>query len=130
MIPKIPVNQQVNKLGKYLKRTLDGAYSFKISANMCDVLIVIYYQYSMMGNRPGDPMQMSDLLEMKFDINITTYANKIRVNIIEIHPDEQTLGHFVINEKQSQDILLMRDIVIDRIRKLLTKTFQGYEFIF
>jgi len=130
MTPKIPVNQQINKLGKYLKKHIDGAYSMKISANMCDVYVSLYYQYSILPDRPGDEMRMSDLFEMKFNINITTYANKLRINLIEVHPDEQTIGHFVIDENTSQDIVATYGLTIKKIRNLLSKHFDGYEFIF
>lgn len=130
MTPKIPVNQQVNRLGRWLNQNLDGVYKFKIGVNTCDIYLVVYYQYEMMGERPGDPKRMSDLYEMKLNINITTYSNKIRVNLIELSPEERTLGHFVINDDLAQDIAVCRKYVLEKVQSILHKVFEGYEFIF
>ena len=88
------IGQKVNTLGKYINRHIDGAYKIKFSPNMCDVYMLMYFQ------EPGNP----DLQEMHFDINITTYQNKIRVNVTEISPHERTIGHDTFDEESLKDL--------------------------
>ena len=127
---KIPVNSYVNKIGNYLYKHIDSAYDFNKSANMCNVYMSVYYQTVHPGRRPGDPDVYSDMYEMKIQINITTYQNKIRVNLIEVSPDEQTLDYSLYNEEICQDLELLKKKVINRIQKVLHKWFDEYLFIF
>lgn len=126
----IPVSQLINRIGKYLKKTIGGAYSMKIGVNECTVNIVVYYQVPYLPDKPGGELTYSDLKEMSYSLNMTTYANKLRVNLIEISPEEQTLGHFVLPEDKIQDMLQARSLILGKVTSILNKTFQGYEFVF
>lgn len=126
----IPIEQLVNRIGKYLNKNLDGVYKFKIGNSEVNLYLVVYYQIPMLSKRPGEGKTLSDLYEMNFNLNLTSYANKIRVNLIEIAPDEQTVGHFVLDSSQVQDMLVARKIIVDKLIKIINKKFEGYEFIF
>ena len=128
--PRIPASKAVNKVGKYLYKHIDGAYSYKVSVNTNDIYMVIYYQVPMMSMRPGQKSQLSDLQEMHININVTTYQNKIRINMIEMSPDEVTLGFDVYPPEMLYNLYEYRDKILDRIRMRLEKLYEGYEFIF
>lgn len=125
-----PASQIVNDLGKYMYKSLDGSYRMNKSGNMFDLYTVAYYQIPQLSARPGGETTYSDMYEMSFNINFTTYSNKIRVNIIELSPDEQTVGHFVVDSSKLQEMKPAKDYVMNKIYKILNKYFEGYAFIF
>lgn len=125
-----PAGQMVNDIGMYFYRHTDGAYKFNKSSNMIDIWLRIYYQIPPMKRPDGKGYHETPVEEMRININLTSYANKMRVNLIEVHPDEQTLGHFVVDTDKLQDFEYARNLIVDRLRKRLNKMFQGYEFIF
>lgn len=126
----IPANSYVNKVGKYLYNHIDSAYKFKTSSNMYDVYMVVYYQIPYLPDRPGGDITYSDIQEMRIDINITTYLTKLRINLIQMTPDERTLDHFTIDVEKVSDIRMIFSKILDRIQKKLIKMYEGYEFIF
>ena len=97
---------------------------------MFDLYTVAYYQIPQLSAKPGGETTYSDMYEMSFNINFTTYSNKIRVNIIELSPDEQTVGHFVVDSSKLQEMKPAKEYVMNKIYKILNKYFEGYEFIF
>lgn len=112
-------NQMVNKIGKYLYKYIDGAFKFKISSNMCDVYLSIYYQ------EPGQ-----DLEEMQVDLNITTYQNKIRVNLIEITPQERTIGYDVYKPEDIRDLEYAKYIILKNVRKRIERAYEHCQFVY
>jgi len=126
----IPIEQLVNRIGKYLSKTLDGVYNYKKNVQTFDLYTVVYYQYPIMPSRPGGEKRYSDLEEMRLNISLTSYSNKIRVNLIEISPEEQTLKHFVLREKDIIELVVAREKIESEIRKTLNKVFEGYIFIY
>ena len=72
----------VNRIGQYLNKHIDGAYKMAFHPNECEIFTRMYYQV------PGNPETLD---EMKFMISVTTYANKIRVNLIEDNEYEKTV---------------------------------------
>jgi len=126
----IPTNKKVNQVGKYLYKHIDGAYKIHNSSNMVDVYMSIYYQIPMLSRKPGGDKEYSDLYEMKLNINITTYQNKIRVNMIEISPEERTLGHKVYKPEQLEDVISACNMIMSDVRKRIVKIFEDYIFVF
>ena len=126
----MPASKLVNKVGKYLNQTLDGAYKYRISPNMNDIYLIVLYQYPYKALRPGDPDRLSEVQEMHIDINITTYQNKLRMNLIEMSPDERTLGFFVIAPEKIKDLEFARAWVLQNLHKTLNKLFEGYIFLY
>ena len=130
--PKLPftASQIVNKIGKYLYKNIDSAYKFKTSSNMIDVYMYVYYQLPYWDRIPGKGPEYNELHEIKLDINITTYQNRIRVNIIEITEYEKTLGHYVFTPDQLVDMEKAKKAVLKTIVTVLSKVYEDYDFIF
>ena len=118
---QMPPNQLVNKIGKYLYRHIDGSYKIQFSVNTCDTYMFMYYQAS------GEEMN-----QMNFDISITTYQNKIRINITEITTLEKTIGQLIykpeVYEKMNEATFLAK--ILDDVIAKIEKEYQEYEFVF
>lgn len=97
--------QVVKKVGSYLYRHLDSAYNYKNSANSYDVYIYVYHK--------------NDKIDL--DINITTYADKIRINITEISPEEKTIGQIILSYKRD-----LNDFLQLTYNKIITKLDKYY----
>lgn len=117
---KLSANQQVNRVGKYIYKNLDGAFKFKTSSNMCDVYITLLYEV------PGS----NDVQEMTLDLNITTYQNKLRVNIIELTPNERTLGYDLYLPEKLEDLEEAKKMILQKVIKRISKAYQDYNFLF
>lgn len=122
----------VNKIGKYLYKHLDGAYKFTHSPNMCDVYFLVLYQLPREKQIPGKQKEgYNDMHEMHVDLNITTYQNKIRVNLIEITEDERTIGYDLYKPELIQtDIEAAKEKIYQKVCKRLEKAYEEYDFIF
>lgn len=130
--PVIPASQLVGRIGKYLYKHIDGAFKFKSSSNMYDVWITVLYQIPprlVEKYKLTDPKYL-DVNEMTVNINITTYQNKIRVNVIEVTPEEKTLGCNVIPPNKLQDLKQAFDLIMLKVRTRLIKEFSDFDFIF
>ena len=124
------VNSYVNKVGKFIYNKIDSAYKYKVSSNMNDIYMIVMYQIPMPSRIPGGKTEYSEVYEMVIDINVTTYQNKLRINLIEISPDERTLDHFTVDVMRDEDVLNVDRKIMERIRKRLYKMYADYEFIF
>lgn len=126
--PIIPAGQLVNKLGNYMYKHLDGAYKFNKFANMCDVYITVLFSI------PANVAKLYHLdagvNEMTLDLNITTYQNKIRVNITELTPEECTIGFDVFPPEKLQNLNDALNLVYERVKKRITKRYEDWDFIF
>lgn len=130
LIDGLRIQQVLNKVGKYLYKHIDSAYKIQFSGNMCDVYIKVYYQLKYWDRIPGKGKEFNDVHEMPIDINLTTYQNKIRVNIIEADENERTLGHFVFKDSDLLDLKLAKDIVLDAVQTVVVKNYSNYDFLF
>jgi hypothetical protein len=128
--PSIQTNIQVNKVGKYLYKHIDGAYKYNNSSNMCDVYFMLLYQIPYWDRIPGKGSDYNDMHEMTIDINLTTYQNKIRVNILEMTPDERTLGSFVIKPEYLHDLETTKNMIFDKVVGRVKTAYEKYEFLF
>lgn len=117
---KLSANQQVNRVGKYIYKNLDGAFKFKTSSNMCDVYITLLYEV------PGS----NDVKEMTLDLNITTYQNKLRVNIIELTPQERTIGYDLYKPEDLMNLEEAKKTILQKVIKRISKAYEGYNFLF
>ena len=123
---KLSASQQVKRIGKYLYKNLDTAYNFKSGSNMYDVYFTMYYQKI----HPQLGIAINDIQEMNININITTYQNKVRVDIFEVTPWERTLGYKLYTPEKLEDLPSAMIIIWNDIVKTLTKAYSEYEFIF
>lgn len=122
----LPASKQVKRIGKYLYKHIDGAYSFKSSSNMFDVYFTVYYQEK----HPTLGITINGVQELHIDINITTYQNKVRINIIEITPEERTLGYMLYTSEKLNDLPSAMKLIFDKIVKSVEKAYSDFEFIF
>lgn len=124
--PKYQGGQAVNIIGKYLFKHIDGAYNFKKGANTYDVYFTILYQLKEDHRTDKD----HDMHEININISITTYSDKLRMNIIEISPREKTLGFNTFSLSKFDDLQAGYELVMRAIQKRLQKEYEDYDFIF
>ena len=117
----IEAGQQVNRIGKYLKKHIDGAYKIAFRPNECDVYMFMYYQI---------PGQAESLKTMNFLINITTYQKKVRVNVIEMTDFEKTIGHDVYKPDELDNLPEACKKIYDKVCHKIEREYSDYEFIF
>lgn len=121
----ISASSLVNKIGKYLKKNLDGAFKYGTSSNMCDVYTTLLYQL-----KPEFGGKVNDVEEMTIDINITTYQNKIRVNTIEIAPAQRTLGFDLFEPEQLLDLAKAKDLILKKVIRRIQKAYEDYLILY
>lgn len=122
---KIPASKQVIRLGNYIYNHLDGAYKQVRSGNTVDVYSIFLYQL-----RPEYGGKVNDVQEMQIDINLTTYQNKVRLNVVEITPMERTLGSSVISEAKLEDLRSAMDYVLQLVAKHITRSYKEYMLLY
>lgn len=122
---KIPSSKQVIRLGNYIYNHLDGAYKQVRSGNTVDVYSIFLYQL-----RPEYGGKVNDVQEMQIDINLTTYQNKVRLNVVEITPMERTLGSSVISEAKLEDLRSAMDYVLQLVAKHITRSYKEYMLLY
>lgn len=129
--PSVPINQQINRVGKYLYKNIDGAFKFKTGSNQCDVYFKLLYEVPYLERIPGKQKEgYNDLHEMIIDLNITTYQNRLRVNILEVTPDERTIGSDVYKPELLENLNQAFVIIYDKLCKRIAKAYEDYDFIF
>ena len=128
--PKIPASTSVNRVGKYLYNHLDGAFKFQTSSNTFDVYTTILYQLPRYAQIPGKGVEYNDVHEMVLNLSITTYMNKVRVNIIEMSPEERTIGFDVYAPEVLQDLEEAKRIIFQKVCKRISKAYEDYLFLF
>lgn len=127
----VNLTQLVSRLGKYLYKNIDGAYKIiDLKNNSFDIYMIVLYQIPYLPTKPGKKSTSSDIQDMNLKINVTTYADKIRVNITEIDEYENTLVHFVVPSEYLKDMKQSQEYILNRIRKTLNKLYLGYDFLF
>ena len=124
--PKYQGGQAVNMIGKYLFKHIDGAYNFTKGANTYDVYFTILYQLK----EEHRTKQDHDMHEMNINISLTTYSDKLRMNIIEISPREKTLGFNTFALTKFDDLYSGYELIMNTLKKRLAKEYENYDFIF
>lgn len=127
---KLPANQQVNRIGKYLYNNLDGAFKYTTSSNMCDIFFTLLYQLPLDMQEPDKGEEYNDVHEITVDINITTYQNKIRVNVIEVTPQERTLGYDLYEPKLLENLESAKSRIFKKVVKRVSRAYSEYDFLF
>ena len=127
---KLSANQQVNRVGKYLYKNLDGAFKIKNSSNTCDVYTTVLYQIPYLQQIPGRGKEYNDVHEMTLNLNITTYQNKVRINIIEMDPNERTIGYDLYKPEALEDLDFACKLIFQKVCKRISKAYQEYDFLF
>lgn len=129
---QMEVTKLVNTVGKSLYKKLDGSYSFKKGNGFSEVKSTILYQI---------PKEVSDRYNlaqeerekvnvMEVTISITTYSNKLRVEVIELSPEEKTIAFKTFKSDMFNNIQQGISVVYDFITSSIEKEFNGYEILF
>ena len=121
----MPATKQVNRVGKYLKKHMDGAYKYVQRANECDVYVTLLYQL-----KPEYGGLPNDVHEMTIDINITTYQNKLRVNTLEVTPENRTLGFDLIKPEDLRNLELGKEMIQTIVGNRIRKAYRDYIILF
>ena len=132
------LTQLVKSLGKYLFNHLSGATNYQVFNNNVEIDELILYQvpYEIIKKYNLQNIDETDVKEMEIKIFITTYQNKIRMNLIAEDEYEVTLGHMTFNMDKYKDIdankffKIAKDKVESYIIRRLNAVFEGYEFLF
>lgn len=119
----------VTSIGKYIYKNVEGAISQKSMPNSYEVRILVLYEIPKLQRRVGYK-EDQDLNEMIINLNLTTYKNKIRVNLIEETPEEQTLGYDLYEPDKLMNPSIARDRILEKVYTRLKKRFSEYEFVF
>lgn len=132
---KLQAGQQVNKIAKYIKKHIAGAYKITFNPGMtADVYIKIYYQIPSdvvdLVKKYGQELQDTGMKEMDIDISITSYQNKIRINVIRMDDNEKTLGHFVMKPEEVKDLNAVLEKIKDKVSGFIEKEYADYDFVF
>ena len=122
--------QIVNRIGRYLYDNLDGAFDIKKSPNMVDVYVTVLYQLPIDKQIIGRGYKYNDVHEKTIDINITTYQNKVRVDIIELDEMERTLGYDLYEPEKLENLADAKKLIFQRAVKRLSKAYKDYLFLF
>lgn len=127
----VSTNQLVNQVGRYLYNHIDGAYKAVKRSNVYDIYMDVYYQLPRLQQVPGREAEgYNDMHEMKLNISLTTYQNKIRVNIHEITPEQWTFGYILIPPEYLQDIHNAQKLIYDKVCQKIQKRYEDYLFLF
>lgn len=118
------------QLGMYLYKHIDGAYKYEIKSNIFDLYITLYYQLPEYKQIPEKGKEYNDIHEMIINVSITTYSDKIRVNLYEVDPEEMTLGQFILKDDDLIFPEYAKNKILKKIDKALTKRYQEYDFIY
>lgn len=128
---QLSISQNVNTIGKFLYKNLDGAFDFAKSSNTFEIWCTVLYQIPVQVIRKYNlPESMQDVNEMTINLNLTTYSDKIRFNIIEVSPNETTLGCKVCKVSKYSDYYQLRDDIFEYLQRSLLKRYQNYDFLF
>lgn len=129
---QLTASQQVNRLGKYLYKNLDGAFKIKNTSNTCDVYVTVLYQIpsEILKKYNITDEKYTDVHEMTVNISITTYQNKVRINVIEVTEGEKTIGFDLYDPTDLIDLKASAQKIYSRVCKRIAKEFKDYEFLF
>ncbi len=120
------INQQINRIGKYLYYDIDGAVSYRTEPNKSIVTFLMYFQ--------DDPNKVDqsdfELNEIKIEIDITTYNNKVRVDMIELDPNQRTLGYYLYSPESTQDMKYVRDDILNKLNKRIRKFYGQFLYLY
>jgi hypothetical protein len=71
-----------------------------------------------------------NLQQMNINLNITTYQDKIRINVLELTPDEFTLGMKTFTYKKDMNLDKLLSDTLAYVDKRLNKCYSDREFVY
>ena len=122
---KTPLTRLVKDLGNEMYKKLYGRDKRQSSSDTFDVWTTLLYHLK--EELGGDPNEVE---EMTININLTTYSNKIRVNTIEVSPDERTLGCDIFIPASYPDITSLSNAIYKKISQRIRNAYEDYIILF
>lgn len=134
---RLPLPSQVKRLGKYLKDNLTGVYKVVEPPNEYIIYTTILYQIDpevrKMLKRYQKEFQgkEEDIYEMNIYLNITTYSQYIRVNVIQLDEYEVTLGYLRLDREDLISLPYCKKKIVDYVKKRIETKYKddGYEVL-
>lgn len=119
-IERLPLSQLVNIVGKYVYKNINGGYEFKKRPNIVDMFFNIPCQY----------VDNPESSQISVNINVTTYQDKLRVNLVEVSSMERTLGYFTVNVSKFADSQDLCKSIMNKIHTKLDKSFSDCTILY
>ena len=127
----VSTNQLVNQVGQYLYKHIDSAYKAARSSNTYDVYMFVYYQLPRLQQIPGKEKEgYNDVHQMNINISLTTYQNKIRVNIHELTPNQWTFGYILVPPENLKTVEDSRQLIYEKVIQKIKNHYKDYLFLF
>lgn len=127
----VSTNQLVNQVGQYLYKHIDSAYKAVRSSNTYDVYMFVYYQLPRLQQIPGKEKEgYNDVHQMNINISLTTYQNKIRVNIHELTPNQWTFGYILVPPENLKTVEDSRQLIYEKVIQKIKNHYKDYLFLF
>lgn len=114
---------------KYVYKNLDG--SFKVEKDSTGWVVystILYAIPQSVVKRYG--FSDDEVNELDIRIDFKTYADKLRVEVIELRPDEKTIMFKTLKESTFNNVQEGYQTVLGLIKKSIQKEFQDYDILF
>ena len=134
---RLPLPSQVKRLGKFLsdKKNLTGVYKVLQPPNEYVIYTTILYQIPAELRKKMKEYNKElkgieeDIYEANIYLNITTYGQYIRVNVILLDDYEKTLGFLRFDHEDLVSLPACKQKLLDFIYKKILKYFEKYEVL-
>lgn len=126
---------QVKRLGKYLKDNLTGVFKVTEPPNEYIIYTTILYQIKPEVRKALKRYQKEfqgkeeDIYEMNIYLNLTTYKQFIRINVIELDENEQTLGYMRLSQQDLMSLPYCKTKIMEFVKKVIEKKYEDYEVL-
>lgn len=126
---------QVKRLGKYLKDNLSGVFKVQEPPNEYIIYTTILYQIKPEVRKALKRYQKEfqgkeeDVYEMDIYLNLTTYKQFIRINVIELDENEQTLGYMRLSQQDLMSLPYCKTKIMEYVKKVIEKKYENYEVL-
>lgn len=129
---RINLTKVANSVGKSIYKRLDGGYSFVKTSTGCEVRSTILYQI---------PLELSNKYNLSYEqktqvnvmdvlISITTYSNKLRVEVVELTPEEKTIGFQTFKDSTFTNVQEGVAVVMNFVQRVIRDEFKDYDVLF
>lgn len=132
---RLPLPSQVKRLGKFLAKNLSGVYKIEEPPNQYIIYSTILYQVKPEVRKAMKRYQKEfqgieeTVYEMNIYYNITTYQQYIRVNVIQLDENEQTLGYLRLEPKELMSLPFCKQKILEYTKKVIEKKYSDYEVL-
>ena len=116
LLSDMPTSKLVNVLGRYLYAHISGTFRYTKTSNSYEIYISTIQQDTANESKPH---------QFIVSLNLTTYQNKIRVEVIAHTPKEETLGFAVFQPDSFDDLDDARISILKAVNKMLYKAYSN-----